>query len=638
MLLALSWLELALRHSLGLLIPLPSDYRAVAVALGPWLACASGISAALVWVLLRLRAPRHVSVMQLAASIALDSAARLLFAEAWLGAAHEAHTPAALLPGLVYVLLVPTALTWGALALFARRPPGGPSPLAAVLAAAVAVAVLAVLSIAPTRAANEARGAADGAQPPPPNLLLVTIDTWRYDHLSAHPSAVAADLTPRLDALAKRGLLFSEARAHASLTVPSHAAMLSGLRPWEMGLLSNSGRVPPGVRWLPEILADEGFATAAVVSGAVLRGRRGFSRGFARFHDDLQPSAGLGSLVASRLLVQLGLRGRRTLFRAPAQRAVTRSKAFVARQQGPWFLWMHLYDPHQPYGEPPRSEEAGAGKAARAGLAALDALADPCDFAQPPRGQFSLAAMLAATSQQREPPSCEARGGLASNVAAYQREVRTADAAVGELLDWLQQRGDLATTAIIVTADHGESITEHGEWMSHQFSPYEPVLRVPLLVVPPGGVPPRHSEALVEHRDLPRTAADLLGLRSALAGRSWLQQLDGDAGQASVASVTQVRPAEAVPGAGPSGPRVRFAVRDRRWSVVTGPGERLESYDLQADPAQMRDLAGNAEHQPAAALVHEAQRLLRQLADEQSPTAAPADPELDALRGLGYRD
>jgi len=631
-LLVLSWAELALRHSFGLLIPLPSDYRAVAVALGPWLACASAMSAALVWALLRLRAPRALAIGELTAIIALDSAARLLFAEAWLGAAHEAHSPAALLPGLVYVALLPTGLTWGALWLAARRSPRGPAPLAAVLSAAVAVAVLAALSISPSRAANEARRAANESPPSAPNLLLVTIDTWRYDHMSAHPSAVAADLTPRLDALARRGLLFSEARAHAPLTVPSHAAMLSGLRPWEMGLLSNSGRVPAGVRWLPQVLADEGFATAAVVSGAVLRGRRGFARGFARFHDDLQPSAGLGSLVASRLLVQLGLRARPTLFRAPADRAVTRSKAFVGRQQGPWFLWMHLYDPHQPHGDPPRAEEEGSGHAA------LQALADPCDFAQPPRGQFSLAAMLAATSQGGEVPSCERRGRLASKVVGYQREVRRADAAVGELLDWLQQRGDLATTAVIVTADHGESLTEHGEWMSHQFSPYEPVLRVPLLVVPPGGVPPRVSDALVEHRDLPRTAAELLGLRSALAGRSWLQQLEADSGRPSVASVTQVRPAQARAAAGSSSVGVRFAVRELGWSVIAGPGGRLESYDLQADPAQMHDLAGNAEHRPPAGLVAEAQVLGRQFADRHAPAQPPADPELDALRGLGYQD
>jgi len=612
-----------LRHSFGLLIPLPSDYAAALLVVGPWLAAASGVSALVVWSILRVRGQGAVATAQLAPSICLDSVARLVFAEAWLGAAEEAHGSAALVPGLVYVLLLPTCITWLSVILLARwSPPTAPPMLPGVLLLC-AISLVAVFSARPGRAADDGLQGAS-------NLLLVTIDTWRFDHLSAHPEAVADGLTPRLDALAERGLLFTQARAHAPLTVPSHAAMLSGLRPWEMGLFGNSGRVPPGSRWLPEVLAREGYATGAVVSGGVLRGKRGFARGFARFHDDLQPSAGLRSLVACRLLVQLGLRERPPLFRAAADRALRRSKAFVSRQKGPWFLWMHLYDPHRPYSGPGRVPETTDS------TALLAAFPDPCSYSQQARPDSSLATMLAAASGQAVGVSCTDQGPLSRQVRGYQREVRTADAAVGELLDWLEQRGQLERTAIIVTADHGESITEHGEWMSHQFSAYEPVLRVPLIVVPPGGGEARVSGALVEHRDLPRTVAEMLALRSAVAGRSWLDQVGASSGRSTVASLAQARPGE--PGGSTSGPRLRISVRDLEASLVLGPGERLESYDLQADPAQIHDLAEDAGHQPPPHLLEEVKGLHAQLAEEQGSSRDPADPALDALLRLGYRE
>jgi len=624
-LLALSCLELAVRQQFGLLIPRLSDYSAVLFALALPLLCASALSLCVVAVILRLRGSRPVSLGQLVPGTCVDAVTRLLFAEAWLGAAEEAHAMPALLPGLVYVVLLPTALTWMSLVLFTRISRRGPSSLGtlSLLCGTLLLSGLLLWSFPRSYASEPAATDSD-------NLLLVTIDTWRHDHLSSHPRAVAADLTPRLDELATRGLLFTQARAHSPLTVPSHAAMLSGLRPWEMGLVSNSGRVSPGVRWLPELLEQEGFVTGAVVSGAVLRGRRGFARGFARFHDDLHPAAGLRSLVLTRLLAQLGIKQQRSLFRATADRAVRRSQSFIARQRGRWFLWMHLYDPHGPFEA--ASEDAGPG----APEAALAALPDPCLYSQRPRDGFSLAGALAAFGVQQGLPSCSDTRLLSQRVRGYQREVRGADAAVGELLDWLQQRGELASTSVIVTADHGESLTEHGEWMSHQFSPYEPVLRVPLIVVPAGGTTGQVSTALVEHRDLPATAAELVGLRSAVAGRSWTRQLGAEAGRPTVASLAPARPGEHSGSTG--GPHLRVAVRDRESSLVLGPGKQLEFYDLQADPAQLRDLNRDEAYQPPAELVDEASKVSSRFLSEAQESPTLEDPELDALRELGYRD
>ena len=135
---------------------------------------------------------------------------------------------------------------------------------------------------------------------------------------------------------------------------------------------------------------------------------------------------------------------------------------------------MHLYDPHRPY-----SAESTVNTQA-SGQQELSALPDPCLYSQQPQPDLPLAVLLATASPAAGALPCDDRTSLASNLLGYQNEVRRADAAVGELVDWLEQRGELDTTAILVTADHGELFGEAG-YFGHGPIMHEKCFEVPFL-------------------------------------------------------------------------------------------------------------------------------------------------------------
>jgi len=614
-----SLVELHLRMRSGSLIALPSDYAAGFASVLPWEAAWAAVGLVVVAGLGRLREGwRSLPPAALGVAAMVDAAARQVLGEAWPGAVVEAKGAPTVTPAVLYFVLLPTVAT--ALALLVasalpRRAVGALGPPAALGLAAC---------LAPARAAPASPG---------PNLLLVTIDTWRYDHLSAHPEAAIGGLTPRLDALAERGTLFTQARAHAPITVPSHASMLSGRAPWEHGALSNGGTVGDDLPWLPEQLQEAGWATGAVVSGAVIRGPRGFGRGFDRFHDDLREPPRRDDLVAVRLGRLLRGHDDVRVFRGEADRALRRAEAFLDRVDSgrPWFLWVHLYDVHLPHTVSEAAAEPHLGTA-------LQGLPDPCEYVDHPAplGGAGMTFAMGAQGDEERRRRCSHVDKLAPRVAAYRAEVGVADSAVGALLDDLGRRGQLQDTAIIVTADHGESLTEHGSRMAHQFSSYEPVLRVPLLVVPPGGGPPSRSDALVQHRDLAATAAALLGLPDVTGGRDWL----AEPGLPVVASVTHapfLRMRQVAEGGRPGDQApVRVAVRSAEVSLVASPHLPPEVYDLATDPRQIIDLASTADRPAPADLQRIADAVLEQIVTRSPDRLDPDDPDLEALRALGY--
>ncbi len=618
-----------------MLIALPSDYLDATARLLPaqafWAAAGIAVVALVRW---RSERVRSLGVAAIAIVAALDAAARQLLGEAWLGAVTEERLDVTVGPAVLYFGVVPSVITAVALLVAnfvaprVRRPP-----------AAVAAAALIALAAVPLL----------HAQTPPeprPNLLLVTIDTWRYDHLSAHPDAVDATLTPVLDALAERGHLFTEARAHVPLTVPSHATMLTGRAPWEHGILTNGGSIDAELPWLPEELRAAGYATGAVVSGAVIRGPRGFARGFDAFHDDLREPPAVDDLVGVRLARMLRGEDEPKVFRAEASRAVERAHAWLDRVPAgrPWFLWVHLYDVHLPHSV----DDAAAAPFA---AVALDGLTPPCDYADHPvplTGPGGLGMPGAAgpdinprVRERERERRCANVERLAERVAAYRAEVRVADAAVGDLLAAIDGRAETARTAVIVTADHGESLTEHGMRLAHQYSAYEPVLRVPLIVVPPGPPPAAGSRSavLVQHRDLRATAQELLGLRPADDAAPWF-------GSRSLSHVTSVTHVPFIAGArlrargevDPDAPRapVRVAVRDGRVSLVHTPAVGDEVYDLTADSAQVTDLASTSGAPAPPELRAAAEAVVRAVSRRKPEELEPDDPDLEALRALGY--
>ena len=256
--------------------------------------------------------------------------------------------------------------------------------------------VLAVVALAPACRRDVARTAAPAERP---NVLLVTIDTLRADHLGCYGRQGAA--TPTLDALARRGVRFETAVAHVPLTGPSHASILTGRGPLGHGFRNNSGFVlAPTVGTAAEDFRQAGYRTGAFVSGFPLDRRFGFDRGFDTYDDHLPR----------------GNDRRRTPYVERNADATTDAvlrwlhpSSRPAGQPHPWFLWAHYYDPHAPY-EPPAA---------------------------------NLAERFRATP--------------------YDGEVAFVDRQLGRLFQALAERSEIDHTIVLVTSDHGESLGEHGE-------------------------------------------------------------------------------------------------------------------------------------------------------------------------------
>ncbi len=285
--------------------------------------------------------------------------------------------------------------------------------------------------------------AACGTEPTPPSVVLITIDTLRADALG--PQADGTSHTPHLDDLGARGLRFTHATSVTPLTLPTHASMLTGLRPGRHGLTVNGVTSPlfeaPA---LTSSLREAGYATAAFVSAAVLDRRYGLAQAFDVYDDDL--------LVAGGPLAPTERRGDRT---------VERARAWLANTDGPFFLWVHLFDPHAPYDAPGSSADA-------------------------------------------------------SRHDRYLAEVRFADQQVGRLMESLAEHEDVL---VIATADHGEGLGEHGE-ETHGLLLYESTMHVPLSwtwLRPKAGQasfaePGRVRDELASAVDIAPTILDVVGL------------------------------------------------------------------------------------------------------------------------------
>jgi arylsulfatase A-like enzyme/tetratricopeptide (TPR) repeat protein len=271
---------------------------------------------------------------------------------------------------------------------------------------------------------------AERAAPPPvrPSLLLVTLDTTRADALA--PEADAAT-TPAFAALAARGVRFTQAYATAPTTLPSHASMLTGLYAGEHGVHENGRRLAESAPLVTERLRELGYATAAFVSGFPLKRPFGLARGFDLYDDEFDA----GKTERS---------SRETTDRALAWLAKAESR--------PRFLWVHYYDPHEPY-EPP----------------------------EPFRSRFP------------EDP--------------YQGEVAAMDHDLGRLLAAFEAPGGGRGTRVLVAADHGEGRGDHGE-MLHGNLLYQGVMRVPLVVAGEGLAPGTRNDPV----SLRQVRATLLGL------------------------------------------------------------------------------------------------------------------------------
>ena len=392
------------------------------------------------------------------------------------------------------------------------------------------------------------------------NVLLITIDTLRADALGCYGGRAA---TPNLDRLASLGERFVFAHAHAVITLPSHVSILTGTYPSEHGVHDNAGfRVPSGLPTLGAMLKAHGMPTAAFIGSFALDSRFGLNAGF----DTYDEHYGKSNTAAG--------------FNMPERRAdavVAAATAWIAKQQRPWFAWVHVFDPHAPYDPPP-------------------------PFAQ----------------QYADSP--------------YTGEVAFTDSALGPLLD---AAGDASgrPTLVIVTGDHGEGLGDHGE-LTHGLFAYESTLRIPLIVAQVGGTSVGQASVLARsrvssiparHVDIVPTVLDGLGLPKPdrLPGRSLLDATSKDA-------TTRSSYFEAL-----------STMYNRGWAPLKGVMVERdkfidlplpELYDLAADPKEETNLVGkDAERQRTL------EARLRAFGSTQAAGRQNEDPAARArLQALGY--
>jgi arylsulfatase A-like enzyme len=273
-----------------------------------------------------------------------------------------------------------------------------------------------------------------------PNLVLVSIDTLRADHLGAYGYGRAT--SPSIDRLAREGVVFERAYSTSNWTLPAHVSMLTGLYPTRHGA-HHPRRAPAAeVGLLPEALGRRGYRSAAVVSTvAFLEKKYGLARGFEVYDDESAFPARFPE--ASRFV--------------SSERVHARAVELLDELGdggAPFFLFLHYFDVHADYVPPPPFDRMFApGDGVRLDL----------------------------------PESEEPRRGHAERLAAlYDGEIRWVDSWIGRLLDELDRRDLAGRTLVVVTADHGEEFLEHGDWL-HGRNLYDTSMRVPLVVRFPGG-------------------------------------------------------------------------------------------------------------------------------------------------------
>ncbi|HEX6199096.1 MAG TPA: sulfatase [Thermoanaerobaculia bacterium] len=273
----------------------------------------------------------------------------------------------------------------------------------------------------------------------PPDVLLVTLDTFRADRIGAYG---ATDIsTPALDAFAAEGILFERAAAPMPLTLPSHVSILTGRYPREHGVLNHGMAVPERERTLAEMLREHGYATGGFVGVKLLSPASGVARGFDAYSRPEEDQR-------------------------PASEVVPEALDWVATvpPDRPLFLWVHLFDPHLPYApEEPWNAEAMAASNGR--WPELD-WTDFLRIARRRRGNVPAAALEHAKR-------------------LYDAEIEYTDHWVGRLVEGLRARGRWERTAAVVTADHGECF-ENGVYFEHADCMFEGAIRVPLMVALPG--------------------------------------------------------------------------------------------------------------------------------------------------------
>jgi arylsulfatase A-like enzyme len=487
--------------------------------------------------------------------------------------------------------------------------------------------------------------------PPRPSVLLVTIETLRADHAGHH--GYRRVTTPNLDRLAREGVSFHNAVAQAPFTLPSIASILTGRTPPAHGMRNHPAVLADSIETLAERFQQAGYQTAAMTRHTWLRSRSGLSQGFLEYHNN-KFSAGLDARSLS----------------------LAASDWLAARDRSrPFFLWLHFLDPHLPYtpsypysvlyhdvfGEEPQPKHLRA--MAAAALDREDYAPTPyADLAGGPYYDLVLRhypenrILLDLAFWRRSRGSIFFNKGVYSRyevsqmVDLYDGAILYTDDNLGRVLSMLSDLGLADSTIVAATGDHGEAFGEHGLSFTHDFTLYDEVLRVPLVVRGPGVKAGLSVGQQVRLMDLAPTLLELSGVEplQGIEARSLAPLLRGgtlpylEAFAESAPARPQFPEQDKVFLPGIRG-KWRM-IRTDRWKLIQIPredGDLYELYDLVDDPEETKNLYPELEGEAAKLLplleAWIARDPLRNSESAGEEGLEELDPSaLEQLKTLGY--
>lgn len=377
------------------------------------------------------------------------------------------------------------------------------------------------------------------------NVLLITIDTLRADHLGVHGYRRAT--SPRIDAFARDAMVFEEAYTFWPKTRGSFVAMLTGRRDSQTGYGKSHPVLLDLNPTLASVLRKAGYETAAIVDNGNVAAQNGYAQGFDSYRETWQEKDLPTEMDRTKAITASGVK----FLRGSA----------AGR---PFFLWLHYVNPHAPYTPPPPYDtmflDAEARSSPRLPIVAGFHGGIPRQWAVP--------------GQDR----------LGDYVARYDGEIATVDDEVGQVLEALRASGSWEKTVVVLTSDHGESLGEHGYYFDHGEDVFDASLRIPLIISLAGTRRGERTKVLASTLDVVPTILDAVKLSYPpdLAGTSLIAAMKNlqESGQKRLYARND---------------RNLSAAWDHRMKVVASPKEggglRLALYDRAQDPGETKDLS-----------------------------------------------
>ncbi len=435
-----------------------------------------------------------------------------------------------------------------------------------------------------------------------PNVLLITVDTLRADHLSSY--GYKRNTTPNIDQLAREGVLFLNTISQIPETLPSMTSIMTSSYPIDHGVRKNGYRFLSDKKLLSEILRDNDYTTAAFISSCVLDKGAGLTRGF-DIYDDTLPD---------RLLAKENCQ--RT-----AEKTTMAVIEWIERNyKKRFFIWLHYIDPHSQY-RPPSPYNRMFLKEPYKGRVT----GDVSQFFSIIHNRFQLD-----------------KKDIEYMISLYDGEIAFVDYSFGLLLKKIRELNLTNNTLIVFTSDHGESLGEHNYFFDHGDFLYDDQLRVPLIMSGPGLPDNKVIKRQVQTIDIMPTILDLLKIstKGKMTGRSLLPLLlDNNENMSNIKeeafSESDICQRYGVRRCSPVGIKGKlYPLRiENRWKYIFNPNGESELYDIANDPSETRNLI-NANKKLAGALERRLKGLINNRGAQHEQRLSKEMKE--KLKSLGY--